>query len=107
MTSRLLDLPQFLKEAVGSPDAPHGAVIAMPSRHQLAFRVAHDSEFLNAVRAMTDYAAGCYTNSKSPLSPNIYYWWPHGLDRITFPKEDGAIEIRIGGEIMDAWARLS
>lgn len=107
MTSRLLDLPQFLNEAVGSPDAPHGVVIAMPSRHQLAFRVAHDREFLSAVSGMTDYVADCYTNSKSPLSPSVYYWWHTGLDRITFPKEDGGIEIRFAGEIMEVWARLS
>ena len=106
MTSRVLDMPEFLNEAVGSPDAPHGVVIAMPTRHQLAFRVAHDRDFLYAVSGMTDYVAYCYTTSKTPLSPNIYYWWPHGLDRITFPKEGGGLEIRFEGEIMEAWARL-
>ena len=107
MTSRLLDLPEFLNEAVGSPDAPDGVVIAMPSRHQLAFHVARGSEFLYALSGMTDYVAHCYTNAKSPLSPNVYYWWTDGFDRITFPKEDGGVEIRLGGEIMEAFSRFS
>lgn len=85
MTSRLLGLPDFLEDAVGSPDAPHGVVVAMASRHQLAFHVARDSEFLYAVSGMADYVADCYASSKSPLSPNVYYWWPGGLDRLTFP----------------------
>ena len=106
MTSRLLDLPDLLREATGSSDAPHGVVVALPSRHQLAFHVVRDTEFLSAVHGMCDYAASCYANSKSPLSPNVYYWWPDGLDRITFLKEDGGIEIRFAGELMEAYARI-
>lgn len=107
MTSRLLDLPGFLDEAVGSPDAPHGVVLAMPSRHQLAFHVARDSEFLYAVSGMADYVADCYATCKSPFSPNVYYWWPSGLDRIAFPREDGGTDIKLAGEIMEAFARLT
>ena len=107
MTSRLLDLPDLLKEATGSSDAPHGVVVAMPSRHQLAFHVARDSEFLLAVSGMADYVANCYADVTNPLTPNVYYWWPDGLDRITFQKEDGALEIRFAGEIMEAWARAA
>ena len=63
----------------GVADAPHGALVAIPSRDKLFFHVIRDRDTAGVPAALDEIgrlAAECYENSPYPVSSLVYWWRP-------------------------------
>ncbi|MEU5986408.1 hypothetical protein [Streptomyces sp. NPDC047434] len=92
--SRVLDLDAVVRRVTGEPLGEHGALVAMPFRHQLAFHPIRDTTIVPALGAMASFAASGYEDTPGAISPYVF-WWRHGrLTQLSEHDEDGG-ELRI------------
>lgn len=64
-------------------DPEVGAFVGVPNRHQLDFHVAADSRAIPALNTLAAFTAAGYRDSAGGVSPNVYWWRPSGLRRIS------------------------
>jgi hypothetical protein len=59
-------------------DAPHGALVVMPNRHQLCWhRITDAAGAVDAVQGLIRLAASGYEEGPGSLTPDLY-WWRNG-----------------------------
>lgn len=96
--SRILTVDDVLRRVSGELDAPHGALLAVPYRHQLAFHVVRDSRVLPTVEAMVRFAIAGYDDGIGSISPHLYYRSPSGrLQQLTSHGPDGDVSVHVEG----------
>jgi hypothetical protein len=79
VASLVLAIPWVIEAVTGVADAPHGALVAMPSRDKLFFHVIRDRDAAGVLAALDEVgrlAAECYENSAYQLSSLVYWWRP-------------------------------
>ncbi|WP_328770509.1 hypothetical protein [Streptomyces sp. NBC_00286] len=78
--SRALAMNELARDLTGRDLGPNGALVAMPHRHQLAFRpigTVQDTNLVQALNAMTVFAAANFEDAAGQVSPHVY-WWRRG-----------------------------
>ena len=66
-----------------------GAFVGVPNRHQLDFHVAADARAIPSLNTLAAFTAAGYRDSAGVVSPNVYWWRPSGLRRISTLTPDG------------------
>lgn len=73
-----------------------GAFVGVPNRHQLDFHVAADARAIPSLNMLAAFTAAGYRDAAGVVSPNVYWWRPSSLRRISTLTPDGPrIEVDI------------
>ncbi|MEU8525890.1 hypothetical protein AB0C77_09900 [Streptomyces sp. NPDC048629] len=105
--SRVLDLDAVVRRVTGEPLGEHGALVAMPFRHQLAFHPIRDTGIIPALGAMASFAAAGYADTPGAISPYVFWWRDGTLTQLSDYDEDGdGLRIVVGGDFEDLLERL-
>ncbi|MFJ2818028.1 hypothetical protein [Streptomyces sp. NPDC087294] len=101
-SSRALALDALIEQLTGAETGPDGALVAMPDRHQLAFRALEfprDTSLVGTLNALAAHARAAFEGSAVRVSPDVYWWREGTLTRLVHhdagrPEftEDGAFE---------------
>jgi hypothetical protein len=66
---------QAIRFAELAGETPHGALLAMPNRHQLLWHVIESADgAIEAVNGLVQQAAGAYEDGPGSLTPDVYWW---------------------------------
>jgi hypothetical protein len=87
--SLLLVLEQVLDRYGQRADPDLGAFVGVPNRHQLDFHVVADAHAIQSLNILAAFTAAGYRDAAGLLSPNVYWWRPSGLRRISTLTPDG------------------
>ena len=87
--SLLLVLEHVLDRYGLKADPGLGAFVGVPNRHQLDFHVAADARAIPSLSTLAAFTAAGYRDSAGVVSPNVYWWRPSGLRRISTLTPDG------------------
>ncbi|MEU2729588.1 hypothetical protein ACIPJQ_18835 [Streptomyces griseoviridis] len=101
-SSRVLALDGLVRDVTGAEPGPDGALVALPHRRALAFRVVEsprDSSLVGTLNALSAFTQADFAAAKDPVSPDVYWWHGgvltrlirHDAGRPEFT-EDGAFE---------------
>jgi len=106
--SRLLTLDDVLRRAEGDAGTPHGLLVAVPNRHQLAFHRPTDASLLGVVHGMLQFALAQYEQGAGALSPHLFWRPPEGgpLEQLTRIDDDSGLHVRIQGRFAEIVQRL-
>lgn len=69
VASRLLDLERF-----AVPVAPHGLIVAAPTRHMLMFHRVETLATIEALRIMAGISDGFHRDGPGSIVPHLYWW---------------------------------
>ncbi|MFF3494238.1 immunity 49 family protein [Streptomyces sp. NPDC002795] len=74
VATKAVVLPEVVAEVTGRrmPDA--GALVAVPTRHLLAFHPIVDGSAADALNDLATYAVRAHDEGPGPLSPRVYWW---------------------------------
>jgi hypothetical protein len=102
MTASLTLLLDELLARLGTSDVGRGVLVAVPFRHQIAFRVVDGPEALPAVGELARFAVAGHAGSVGSLSPHVY--WVHGGRwRQLTSIEDRTVRISIDEDVSAAF----
>lgn len=106
--SRLLTLDDVLRRATGEPDAPHGVLVSVPNRHQLAFHRLTDSTLIGALEGMTRFTIDGFSDGVGGVSPHLFWRPPGGgeLQQLTEIERPGEVSVRVEGAFAEVVQRL-
>lgn len=104
--SRVLDLDGVAHRVTGQSLGEHGALVALPCRHQLAFHPIRDTTIVPALGAMASFAASGYEDTPGAVSPCVFWWRDGRLTRLTEHAEEGEPRIVAGEDFQRLLARL-
>lgn len=77
VASTVLIMPYVLEVVTGSPDHPHGALVAMPDHHRLIFHVLRDGAGARyALSEIARLTADYHDADPNPISPHVYWLAP-------------------------------
>lgn len=96
--SLLLVFEQVLDRYGLRADSDLGAFVGVPNRHQLDFHVVADAHAIQSLNILAAFTAAGYRDAAGVLSPNVYWWRPSGLRRISTLTPDGP-RIEVGAEL--------
>jgi hypothetical protein len=102
MTASLALLLDELLAKLGTPDLGRGVLVAVPFRHQIAYRVVDGPDALPVIGPMAQFAADGWSEGLGPLSPHVY-WVRNGRWRQLTSTEDGTIRVSIDDEVSVAF----
>ncbi|MFE9370100.1 immunity 49 family protein [Streptomyces sp. NPDC006711] len=78
VASKVLYLPETVRDLTGDPLPDEGALVAMPSRHHFVYHPLADGSVVDALNSLAAYALGAYEDSgEAALSPRVH-WWHRG-----------------------------
>lgn len=107
VATKAVVLPEVVAEVTGRrmPDA--GALVAVPTRHLLAFHPIVDGSAADALNDLATYAARAHDEGPGPLSPRVYWWHDGRLTSLT-DIDDAArtVEQRPPRELVDVMQAL-
>lgn len=98
--SMALFLPELLS-FVGKADLGRGVLVALPFRHQVAFRVIDGPEAALGLKDLFGFAMAGYDEGAGPLSPHVFWVRDGRWEQVTSRDED-SIRIDVGPELADA-----
>ncbi|MEU8487480.1 immunity 49 family protein [Streptomyces sp. NPDC048641] len=107
VSSKVLVLPELVRESTGRelPDA--GALVVLPTRHLLAFHPIVDGSVVDAVNDLGAYAIGAYEDGPGALSPRLYWWHQGRLVSLTvFDHEARSFSVVPPQELLDLMRSL-
>ncbi|MFF8277238.1 hypothetical protein ACF05T_14185 [Streptomyces lateritius] len=105
--SRVLDLDAVVRRVTGRPLGEHGALVALPFRHQLAFHPIRDTTIVPALGAMASFAASGYEDTPGAISPYVFWWRDGTLTQLSRRDEDGGdLRIVVGDDFQELLERL-
>jgi len=87
-------------------DPDLGAFVGVPNRHQLDFHVAADARAIPSLSTLAAFTAAGYRDSAGVVSPNVYWWRPSGLRRISTLTPDGP-RIEVDAELQSVLETLT
>lgn len=96
--SKLLVLDDVLRRTIGDADAPHGVLVCVPNRHQLAFHVIRDASVVPSLQMMARFAAMGFSDGVGAISPYVFWRRAGELTQLSFGDDDGRLQIRVGPE---------
>lgn len=88
VASKALFLAAVVRQVTSEslPDA--GALVAVPSRHNLVYHPIADGSVVDAVNSLAAYALGAHEDGPGALSPRVYWWHRGGLTSLTVIDHD-------------------
>lgn len=86
--SMCMFLPELLS-FVAQTDVGRGILVAMPFRHQVAFRVVDGPEAALALQNLFGFAMAGYDDGAGPLSPHVFWVRDGQWEQITSRDDDG------------------
>ncbi|MET9435673.1 hypothetical protein [Streptomyces sp. NPDC006551] len=105
--SRVLDLDAVVQRVTGRPLTEHGALVAMPFRHQLAFHPIRDTTIVAALGAMASFAASGYEDTPGAISPYVFWWRGGTLTQLSERDGDsGDLRIVVGDDFQELLEQL-
>ncbi|MGW0464650.1 hypothetical protein ACWDX6_05135 [Streptomyces sp. NPDC003027] len=105
--SRVLDLDAVVQRVTGRPLTEHGALVAMPFRHQLAFHPIRDTTIVAALGAMASFAASGYEDTPGAISPYVFWWRGGTLTQLSERDGDGGdLRIVVGDDFQELLEQL-
>ncbi|MFD7294342.1 Imm49 family immunity protein [Streptomyces sp. NPDC059897] len=107
VATKAVVLPEVVAEVTGRrmPDA--GALVAVPTRHLLAFHPIVDGGAADALDDLATYAARAHEEGPGPLSPRVYWWHDGRLTSLTeIDDEARTLEQRPPRELVDVLRAL-
>jgi hypothetical protein len=88
VASMALFLAEVAAKVVGErlPDA--GALVVVPTRHNLVYHPITDGSVVDAVNSLASYALGAHEDGPGALSPRVYWWHRGSLTSLTVIDHD-------------------
>ena len=71
--SRILTPERLVQQLFGCADMPHGVVVALPNRHEVAAHLVEDDSLVPSMADLAKYARLAYRDAPGPLSVNVYW----------------------------------
>ncbi len=102
VSSKALFLAAAVREVTGA-SLPHaGALVVVPSRHNLVYHPLADGTVADAVNHLAAYALGAFQDGPGALSPRVYWWHRGGLTSLTVVDEDSrTFSVRPPARLLD------
>jgi len=99
-------MEQVLAAYDGGVDQTYGALVAVPFRHQLAWRAVDGPGVIPTVNAMVSFAINGHSDGAGPVSPHLF--WVHNgrWQQLTRIAEDGSVSVEVSGEFQTALEKL-
>lgn len=106
--SRLLTLDDVLRRSLGDTATPHGIVVSVPNRHQLAFHRPEDGSLIRAIEGLTRFTIDSYAGGAGGISPHLFWRPPGGglLQQLTEIEGPDRVAVRIEGQFAEVVQRL-
>jgi hypothetical protein len=105
--SKILVLPEVLRQVLGPREYPNGVLVAAPFRHQFGFSPVEGPEALTTATVMAEVTLVGFVDGIVPLSPNVYWWKDGELLQISAVDEDGTVELAEDGPFIELIAQLA
>ncbi|RCH68946.1 hypothetical protein DT019_09910 [Streptomyces sp. SDr-06] len=84
VASKALYLSEAVRQITGEPLPDDGALVVVPSRHNLVYHPIVDGTVTAGLNSLASYALGAYEDSgKGALSPRVYWWHRGRLTSLT------------------------
>lgn len=107
VASKALELPELVRAVTGRELPAAGALVAVPTRHLLAFHAIVDGTVVDAVNDLGAYALGAYEDGPGSLSPRLYWWCRGRLVSLTaFDRDRRTFSVVPPQELMDLMKSL-
>ncbi|MEB8339886.1 immunity 49 family protein [Streptomyces endophyticus] len=74
VATKAVVLPEVVAEVTGRRMPEAGALVAVPTRHLLAFHPIVDGSAADALGDLATYAVRAHGEGPGPLSPRVYWW---------------------------------
>ena len=88
VAGKALFLSEAARQHVGEPLPDGGALVAVPTRHNLVYHPIADGSVVDAVNSLAAYALGAHEDGPGALSPRVYWWHRGGLTSLTVIDHD-------------------
>ena len=107
IASKLLLLPQVLRDVIGRKVRyPHGVLVSVPSRHELAFAPLA-ADVVPTLAGLVHYTVMEFNHGVRPLSP-LTYWWRGGtLTPLIAIDRTGFVDYQFPPEFVEAVNQLT
>ncbi|MFJ8503758.1 immunity 49 family protein [Streptomyces avermitilis] len=107
VASKALVLPELVRAVTGQELPAAGALVAVPTRHLLAFHPIVDGTVVDAVNDLGAYALGAYEDGPGSLTPRLYWWHQGQLICLTvFDHGSRSLSVVPPQELMDLMKSL-
>lgn len=107
VSSKALVLPELVRDVTGRDLPEAGALVAVPTRHLLAFHPIQDGTVVDAVNDLGAYALGAYQDGPGSLTPRLYWWHQGNLVCLTaFDHDTRVMSVVPPPELMELMKRL-
>ncbi|WP_309140400.1 Imm49 family immunity protein [Streptomyces sp. PKU-EA00015] len=83
VASKALFLSELARQVTGEPLPDAGALVAVPTRHLLAFHPITDGSVADAINDLAAYAYRAHQDGPGSLSPRVYWWHRGALTSLT------------------------
>ncbi|MFJ4616816.1 immunity 49 family protein [Streptomyces sp. NPDC088812] len=108
VASRALVLEELVRDLTGRELPAAGALVAVPTRHLLAFHPIEDGTAVDAVNDLGAYALGAHQDGPGALSPRLYWWHQGRLTCLTvFDHDSRILSVAPPPELLDVLRNLS
>jgi len=98
--SRVLVMPELVRQLFGPVDTRYGVLAAVAHRHQAALHVIRDQSVIPSINDMATFALVGYSDSAGSLSPNVYWWRDGTWRRISEVGAEGGIFVEAGEDLL-------
>ena len=105
VASLILILDEVVARYGYSVDPEVGVFVAIPHRSQLDFHVPRDQSAIASLKLLAGFAAAGFRDSAGPVSPDVFWWRPGGIERVSTTTIDGT-HIEVGPDLTDVLNRL-
>ncbi|MFF8974503.1 immunity 49 family protein [Streptomyces sp. NPDC014995] len=107
VASKALVLPELVRDVTGRDLPQAGALVAVPTRHLLAFHPVVDGTVVDAVNDLAAYALGAHQDGPGPLTPRLYWWHQGRLVCLTaFDHDSRVLSVVPPPELLDLMKNL-
>ncbi|POX50976.1 hypothetical protein C3489_21040 [Streptomyces sp. Ru71] len=107
VASKALVLPELVRAVTGRELPEAGALVAVPTRHLLAFHPIVDGTVVDAVNDLGSYALGACQDGPGSLTPRLYWWHRGQLVCLThIDEETRSLSVEPPRELLETMKRL-
>jgi hypothetical protein len=83
VASKALVLAELMRLTIGQEPSDNGALVAVPSRHLLAYHPIADGRAVTALNDLASFAVSAYRDNPGPVSPRLFWWRAGALTCLT------------------------
>lgn len=105
--SKVLVLPDVLRQVYGDRAYPDGILVAMPDRHHLLLHPVDDASVLPALQGTASMVAEFYGSAVGGVSPSVYWWRDGAIERLSSVDDEGHLRIDVRESFGEVLNRLT